>query len=318
MSAVTVVIPCKTDGPLLQRCLEHLERQTFRDFDTVVVPDDAVALAGANVRVIASGPVLPNAKRALAAAASDAPVVAFIDDDAYPDPHWLANALAHFADDGVVACGGPAITPATDNELERASGAVFASPLVTASTRFRYVPEPRRDVGALPSCNLLIRREAFLRDAAISAGYWPGEDLLTCLYATRNGERIVYDPAVLVYHHRRTLFAAHLRQVWAYGFFRGHFVRHFDRAGRNAAYLAPASFALAHIAGLPLLRMRRGRNLALSGMVVYVFAVALSAQREARDARVRPGLVAAGIYLTHLIYGSASIAGWFGGGKRAG
>ena len=49
--------------------------------------------------------------------------------------------------------------------------------------------------------------------------YWPGEDILMCMFAARDGARIVYDPAILVYHHRRSAFAAHLRQVWAYGGF---------------------------------------------------------------------------------------------------
>lgn len=311
--AVSVIIPFRRGGPQLDECLAHLEFQTFAEFEVILVPDDPAAFAGARVHVMPSGPALPNRKRQIGSAAGSAPIVAFIDDDAYPDPGWLAAALPHFADPNVVAVGGPAVTPPDDPPRARASGAIYAARIVTATTRRRYVPETACDVDALPSCNLLIRRDAFLRDVEASAGYWPGEDILVCLLATQHGERIVYDPAVLVYHHRRNVFAAHLRQVWNYGRFRGFFIRRYARTQRNLAYAAPAVFALAH-AALPAALSRprlRAPVLVLAG--AYAALAGWSAWHEARNARANPWLVAAGIYLTHLTYGCASVAGWLFG-----
>jgi glycosyltransferase involved in cell wall biosynthesis len=311
--AVTVIVPYKTGNAQLAECLAHLERQTFRDFDVILVPDGDEAFDARGARVVPSGSELPNRKRQIAAQLSSAAIVAFIDDDAYPDPGWLAAALPHFDDPAVVAAGGPAVTPDSDGAAARASGAVYASPLVTSETRYRYVPAARRDVDALPSCNLFIRREAFLRDVDATVRYWPGEDILTCLHATRSGERIVYDPAVLVYHHRRSLFAPHLVQVWSYGVFRGVFLRRFARSRRNVAYAAPAAFVLAHAALLGALAVPRLRGPALAAIGAYVALLARSAVREARLANANPWLVGAGIYLTHVTYGSGSIAGWLRG-----
>ena len=221
---VSVIIPFKQAGAYLDECLAHLERQTYRDFDVYLVPDEPFARAGPE-HIIASGPVLPNRKRQLAAEASTAEIVAFIDDDAYAAPDWLASAVRHFDDPNVVASGGPAVTPPDDAPRQRASGAVFAAAIVTATTRHRYVAEAQRDVDALASCNLLVRRDAFLRDAEASVRYWPGEDILLCMFAARDGARIVYDPAALVFHHLRTVFSAHLLQVWSYGRFRGYILR---------------------------------------------------------------------------------------------
>lgn len=306
---VAVVIACRTRTPYLDECLAHLARQTYRDFEVIVVPDEPLVLDRPGVRTVPSGRVLPNRKRQIGTAASEAAIVAFIDDDAFPDPGWLAAAVPHFADPAVVACGGPAVTPDDDPPLLRASGAIFASVLVTAGTRRRYVPEPACDVDALPSCNLLVRREAFLRDVDATARYWPGEDILTCLFATSGGERIVYDPAVLVFHHRRAIFGPHLRQVWSYGRFRGFFVRRFARAPRHAAYLVPAAFVLAHAALPTAMGQRRSRGPALLAIGAYAALVAWSARREGRAARANPWLVGLGIYLTHLTYGAAFIAG---------
>ncbi len=316
---VSVVIPFKTDGPFLRECLAHVERQTYRAFDIYLVPDGPLTLAGERVRILPSGAVLPNRKRQLAAAASRADILAFIDDDAYPDPEWLARAVGHFDDPNVVAAGGPAITPPHDSPRQRASGTIFAAPIVTATTRYRYVPQAQRDVGSLPSCNLLIRREAFLRDADASAAIWPGEDIITCLYATRNGERIVYDPSILVFHHRRALFRAHLYQVWCYGRFRGFFLRRFGRSRPDAVHTAPAAFVLAHAGLLAALAQPRLRRPALAVAGTYAALVAGSALRESRAAGTNPWLVGAGIYLTHLVYGCASIVGWlYGVAEREG
>jgi glycosyltransferase involved in cell wall biosynthesis len=301
-------VPFRAGSAHLDECLAQLARQTFRDFEIILVPDDASSGLPTDIRVIASGPVLPNRKRQLAANATSAPLLAFIDDDAYPDPNWLAAALPHFDDPGVVAVGGPAVTPATDPPASRASGAVYASPFVTSGTRYRYAPAAQRDVDALPSCNLLIRREAFLHGIEATVNIWPGEDIFTCLDATRAGARIIYDPAVLVYHHRRALFAGHLKQVWSYGVLRGGFLRHVSRS-RNASYAAPAAFVLAHAALAGALARPRLRVPVVLATAAYAALVARSARREARLAQADPWLVAAGIYLTHVTYGCGSIVG---------
>jgi glycosyltransferase involved in cell wall biosynthesis len=310
---VSVVIPLRTEGPLLRECLAHLARQTYRNFDIYVVPDAPLTLGDARVRIIPSGSVLPNRKRQIAAEASTSEILAFIDDDAYPDPNWLANAVRHFADPNVVGAGGPAITATDDEPRKRASGAIFSSGLVTATTRHRYVAEAQRDVEALASCNLLVRRAAFLRDAEASVRYWPGEDILLCMFAARDGARIVYDPTALVYHHRRAVFAGHLKQVWAYGRFRGFFLRRLSASRSDAAYAVPAAFVLGHGLLLGALGQRRWRFAAGFIIGLYAALVAWEAARAARTARADSLLVAVGIYLTHLTYGAGTIVGWLRG-----
>jgi GT2 family glycosyltransferase len=313
-SSVSVIIPLRAANAHLRECLAQLARQTYRNFDIYVVPDEPLELDDPRLHVIPSGRVLPNRKRQIAAEASRADIVAFIDDDAYPDRNWLTNAVRHFDDASVVAAGGPAVTPPGDSARQRASGAIFSAEIVTATTRHRYVPEPLRDVDGLPSCNLLIRREAFLRDAEGSVRYWPGEDILLCMFAARDGARIVYDPEALVYHHRRAVFGPHLRQVWNYGRFRGHFLHRLSTARGDAVYAVPAAFVIAHAGLFAALTRPRLRAPALLAAAGYTALVGRAAVRAARQERANPWLVAAGIYLTHLTYGAGTIAGWINDG----
>lgn len=277
------------------------------------MPDDPLVHEGERLHVVPSGPVLPNRKRQLAAEVTAAEILAFIDDDAYPDPDWLANAVRHFADPNVVVAGGPAVTPPGDSPRQRASGAIFAAEVVTAITRHRYVAERQRDVDGLASCNLLVRRDAFLRDAEASVRYWPGEDILLCMFAARDGARIVYDPTALVYHHRRAVFAAHLHQVWSYGRFRGFFLRRLSTSKQDGVYAIPAAFVLAHAGLFAALTRSRLRGAAYFAAGVYTALIAVSALRAARAERANPWLVLTGIYLTHVTYGTGTIVGWLRG-----
>jgi len=308
--SVSVVIPLKQPGPLLRSCLAHLANQTYRNFDVYVVPDEPATIDDGAVQVITSGAALPNRKRLIAAVASSADVIALIDDDAYPDPEWLAAAVGHFADPTVVAVGGPAVTPPAATARERASGAIFAARIVTANTRDRYVVGARHDIDALPSCNLLTRRAAFVRAAQTSLDVWPGEDIMTCLAATRDGSRIVYEPAARVFHQRRPVFGPHLTQVWRYGLFRGGYVRRAAPPRLGGAHAVPAAFVLAHPLVAAAIAWPRTRRAGLLIAGTYAAVAGAEAVREGRAAGANPWLVAAGIYLTHLTYGAGSIAGF--------
>ena len=77
-------------------------------------------------RIVPSFENNPSLKRNLGAKASRRNILAFLDDDAYPQRNWLEYALVNFSDPEVVAVGGPAVTPAQDNLRQQASGRATA------------------------------------------------------------------------------------------------------------------------------------------------------------------------------------------------
>lgn len=308
---VSVVIPLKRVNEYLRESLESLRNQRYANFDVFVITDgpESFEVGDLDVKWLASGPVPPNVKRMMAAQQSTAEIVALLDDDAYPVPAWLSSAVTHFADSAVVGVGGPGVTPRGDSPMQQASGAVYVSPLVSAGYTYRYVPGQRKDVDDYPSCNLLLRRKHFLQHVPECLRYWPGEDTKLCMLLTRDGSRIIYEPAALVYHHRRALFWGHFRQVWNYAVHRGFFAKRYPKTSLRAAYFIPSAFVVGNVALLALLPVHAARLIALPLAALYLGMVTVSAFVVQQSHRANPLIVAAGIYLTHVTYGFGFLSG---------
>ncbi|MGE5279421.1 MAG: glycosyltransferase family 2 protein, partial [Deltaproteobacteria bacterium] len=153
-----------------------------------------------------------------------------------------------------------------------------------------------RAIDDYPSCNLLVRKDAFLTLGGFRTKFWPGEDTVLCLGIVRElGLKIVYDPAVLVYHHRRALFGPHLRQIASYATHRGYFVKRFPQTSLRWAYFMPSLFLAFLLAGPFILP----RPVFMAFIGAYAALVAAACLRDRRTA----GLVFLGIVASHATYG---------------
>jgi len=243
---VSIVIACPGDSWMLQECLRAIAAQTYRNFEVIVLPDEAgVVERSSAISTIPTGKVRPAEKRNIGIRAAKGEIVAFIDDDAYPDAHWLEYAIKYFGDETIGAVGGPGVTPPNDPYLAQIGGRVYDNPLVSGTYRYRYrAGGVRRDVDDYPSCNLFVRTSLLRQIGGYRTDFWPGEDTLLCKDIIDAGARIVYDPWVIVYHHRRALLGAHLRQLGRYAFHRGYFVKRYPSNSRHLAYFVPSAFVL--------------------------------------------------------------------------
>ena len=97
-----------------------------------------------------------------------------------------------------------------------------------------------RDVDDLPAFNLFIRTDALRSIGGWQSKFYGGEDTMACLRLVQAGHRLIYDPEVVVYHHRRPIFGSHLRQVGNVGRHRGHSPA-FCRPSRRPLYFAPTA-----------------------------------------------------------------------------
>ncbi|HEY8503827.1 MAG TPA: glycosyltransferase, partial [Gemmataceae bacterium] len=109
----SVVVNTYNRGPSLRKTLESLRHQVYEDFEVVVVNGpsgdstaEVLAAFDGLVRVVECPEVHLSKSRNLGIEAAAGEVVAFIDDDAIPEPHWLADLAAAYADPRVCGAGG--------------------------------------------------------------------------------------------------------------------------------------------------------------------------------------------------------------------
>ncbi len=309
---VSIVVACPAPSPYLSECLAGIAALSYRNVETIVLPDEpSPDFAWPDgVRVIATGKIRPAEKRNMGIGAACGEIVALLDDDAAPLPDWLDHAIPYFSDPSVGAVGGPAVTPPSDPPLAHASGAVYASPLVSGGCRYRYAPDRVRDVDDFPSCNLLVRTSTLRAMGGFRTDFWPGEDTILCSdIVNKQRQRIVYDPWSIVRHHRRPLFGPHLRQVGRYAMHRGYFAKKFPETSRRISYMVPSLFVLGLVLGAAASFLHPWICMAYLGTIAIYLAATLMTAFNPRP--VRWMQIWFGVISTHIVYGVRFLQGLF-------
>jgi cellulose synthase/poly-beta-1,6-N-acetylglucosamine synthase-like glycosyltransferase len=314
MIKFSVIIPARGISDFLKESFIHLQNLEYNDYEVIIVTDEEVKdtpeLSDKFIFLSSNGSGNPNVKRNLAAQKATGDVLVFMDDDAYPRSDWLTEAAKLFEDSSLYALGGPAVTPKDAKFLEQMSGKVLESWMASGGTTYRHIPSTERDIDDYPTVNLFVRHEAFDRVGGFSLEFWPGEDTKLCLDLIKAyGRKFKYSPKPVVYHHRRNLFASHLKQISRYGRHRGQFARIFPENSRILSYFMPSLFILGLIRGpfaavlLPILK-----PIYYSIVGLYILLLLLEARAQKN---IESGVyVALGIFLTHLIYGTNFIVGF--------
>ncbi|MCK4912686.1 MAG: glycosyltransferase [Candidatus Omnitrophica bacterium] len=319
---VAVKAYCKNLGQCVKKCLE-LDFKT-EDYEIIILPDSNLSqediLSNSKVKIIPTGDITPPKKRDIGAKEAEGEILAFLDDDTYPDKNWLKEAIAIFKESDKIGCVcGPAVTPDDDSILQKGSGLVYSSFLISGNHGFRYIPKERREVFDFPSCNFLIRKNLFNKVGGFDKPFWPGEDTFLCLKVLETDKRMVYSPKVLVFHHRRKLFKGHLNQIKSYGLHRGYFAKRYPKTSLCVEYFIPSIFVLALLVGgiLSLFSSSVEGFYSFSLIMYLIFILTsslllVSAAKESRANRVKLlFLTVFGIFLTHFTYGIYFIKGLF-------
>lgn len=226
--SVDVVIPFRDWDVWTEECVRAALELNPPCRHVSLVPDAALSpetweairqMPGAErVREWPSGPINPGRKRNLAMEHSEDTIFGFVDSDARVWPDWLARALPHFTDKAVAIVGGPNLTPPEDDVHQKACGDVMASPMGMGAAYIRHVAVSLRNVDELPTCNMLVRNQSGFR---FQPELDTSEDMEFCRLVRERGGKIIYDPQVGVWHHRRRFGRSFWRQFHDYGVYQG-------------------------------------------------------------------------------------------------
>lgn len=309
MKKVSIIIPVREINDYIREAIPHHLQLDYADYEILIFPDDASSESFPKTRIIPSGKVGPAEKRDLALKYAEGEILAFIDDDAYPRQDWLKNAVVHFEDPSVGAVGGPAVTAENDGVLRQASGKVYESFLCSGGYTYRYIPGKLMDVEDLPSVNLIVRKDIFEQIGGYDSNFYPGEDTKLCLDILKTAQkRIIYDPQVLVYHHRRKLFRQHLKQSNNYALHRGYFAKVLPDTSRKLVYFIPSLFTLGLFAGPFLACLFPPLWYVYFAVLILYLILLIISTVHFKDIRVWV-LAIAGVFLTHVGYGIGFIRG---------
>lgn len=329
-SKVSIIIPVKKINDYLRKeTIPAILKQTYRDLEIIILPDKKTKEKSASwqtkTRIIPTWPKTgPADKRDIGAKKAKGEILAFLDDDSYPDKNWLKNAVKIFNSGQIAAVCGPAITPPNDNLRQKASGYVWSTWLGSKGAgTYRCAIGPRREVDDYPTVNFLVRKKDFLKVGGFDSHFWPGEDTKLCLDLTRKlKKKIIYDPKVLVYHHRREVFGPHLKQISRYAIHRGHFARILPETSFRIGYFIPTFFVLG-LLGTPVLIFLLEIFqfciisiplflLYLASVFVYFLLLLITvAEVYLKERNLRLALlIVPSIFVTHLVYGILFIKGF--------
>src|SRR5437773_1601164 len=212
---VSVVVCTHNGARTIRDCCEGLRRLAYPDLEVIVVDDGSTDATAAIVREYGFR-LIRTANRGLASArntgffVASGEIVAYIDDDAYPDPQWLTYLAATFMKTDHAAVGGPNIAPPGDGPI--------ADCVANAPGGPTHVLLSDQEAEHITGCNMAFRK-SFLK--AIG-GFDPqfrvaGDDVDVCWRLTQSGRALGFCPSAVVWHHRRGSVRTYWKQQRGYG-----------------------------------------------------------------------------------------------------
>lgn len=212
-----VVVATYRRPDFVRTCLEHLGRQTLAPERIVVVDASPDELTHAVVDEFIGAAGFPDveyrrndlgagtlaASRAIGSFDATEDVVAFIDDDAYAEPQWLAELLDAYEPDDVGAVGGRASNDRPGEELEGHDRIGRFLPNGRLTGNFGADPGRIVDADHMLGANMSVRTRVLTEIGGIH-DYYPGtclrEDSDLALRVRKAGYRIVFAPDAVVLH----------------------------------------------------------------------------------------------------------------------
>lgn len=207
---LSIIVPAYNAEKSLPALIKALAAQTYRDFEVIMVDDGST---DATARLIAeSGYILvrtdgnrgPAYARNRGATAARGNVLAFTDADCAPARDWAVRIATRMSDGNCDAIMGRLILEHSDPLGNAISALGFPA---GGSVGFEKIWKVDADgfTSSLSTCNCAVKKEVFFQAGGFdeSFPYPGGEDTLLARNLVRQGYRIKFCPATVVYHAAR-------------------------------------------------------------------------------------------------------------------
>jgi GT2 family glycosyltransferase len=214
-ASVSVVVCTHNGQRTLEECLARLATLTYPAYEVIVVNDGA-AKACAEIARRYGVTLIETEHRGLSHArnrgieAARGEIVAFLDDDAYPDPDWLHYVAALLRANGHAGVGGPNIPPEDDGLVAECVAAAPGGPI--------HVLVSDREAEHVPGCNMAFRKDVLEEVGCFDERFRvAGDDVDLCWRLQKAGRTLGFSAGAVVMHRRRDSIRRYLRQQYGYG-----------------------------------------------------------------------------------------------------
>jgi GT2 family glycosyltransferase len=213
---ISVAICSYNGARTIRDTLDALQHLEYPDYEVIVVDDgssDRVAEIakeyGVGVIIHAKNQGLSSARNtALEAATGE--IIAYIDDDAYPDPHWLTYLAATFLDGDYAGVGGPNLPPPGDGLIADCVANAPGGPI--------HVLLSDKEAEHIPGCNMAYWKSRLQAVGGFDPRFRAaGDDVDICWRLQERGWKLGFSPAAVVWHHRRNSVTMYWKQQKGYG-----------------------------------------------------------------------------------------------------
>jgi O-antigen biosynthesis protein len=210
------VVVCTHNGQqTLDECLARVEALSYPDFEVIVISDGS-SDASAQIARAHGARLLETPHRGLAnarnvgIAAARGEIVAFLDDDAFPDPDWLRYVADSLRRGGLGGVGGPNIPPDDDGFVAECVATAPGGPI--------HVLISDREAEHVPGCNMAFRKEVLEEIGGFDERFRvAGDDVDLCWRLQKAGHTLGFSAGAVVMHRRRDSIRRYLRQQYGYG-----------------------------------------------------------------------------------------------------
>ncbi len=212
---ISVLICSRNGGATIRDTMEALLKVDYPRFEVIVVNDGSTDNLPAIVseypfRLISTPNMGLSSARNTAMLEAKGEIVAYLDDDAYPDPQWLRYLAYAYLTTSHAGIGGPNIAPDDDGPIATCVANAPGGPI--------HVLLTDEIAEHIPGCNMSFRKNVLLEIGGFDPVYrTAGDDVDICWRIQHTGRTIGFHPAAFVWHHRRNSVKAYWKQQKGYG-----------------------------------------------------------------------------------------------------
>jgi mycofactocin system glycosyltransferase len=219
--SISIIIPTRDRGEALVECLESLYALDYpSNLIEIIVIDDGSQdetqklLRGFSCKLLTNRTSRGQSYcRNIGAQQAKGEILAFLDDDCVAGRTWLRDLTLYFQWEEVGAVGGYVDGYSNKSLLDRYEKEFSLLNLG------KYILRGAKDWSAffVPTCNMLVRKEAFVETGGIRETMHLGEDVDFCWRMRDAGWQALYVPSGMVMHKHRNTLGAMLRRRADYG-----------------------------------------------------------------------------------------------------